>query len=403
MKFAPLIREARQRALLTQDDLAATLGLSSRALWLAEQGAGTLKTLTPVLQHLQIPIVGLPPGQDLGARLRAARLKTGWSFQALAEKCGLSIPTLRALERGSGRITSLEAAIHALAPSARVQQPRRVRREAPRDVVAPTIQRFINTNCIEAMGRMESSSVDLVVTSPPYNAGKEYETDLSLEEYLQFAERWIAHIPRLLTPTGAFWLNVRHFMLSPTEAVPLPYLIYPILVKHGLHVVQEVVWHFEGGLNYSRRFSHRTERWMWCVKDPTDYVFHLDDVRDHTLNIGKDRRNHPAGKNPTDYWHFPSVVGGRGASSEKTAHPCQFPVAMIERIIRACSNSGDVVLDCFGGSGSTAVAAYENGRSFISIEIDQRYDEIARDRLQKLRPASETKATPNLSRGKLVA
>ena len=230
---------------------------------------------------------------------------------------------------------------------------------------------------------MDDGSVDLVITSPPYNAGKEYETDLSVEEYLQFAERWVSCIRRLLTPTGGLWLNVRHFMLSETEAVPLTYFYYPLLVKHGLHMVQEVVWHFEGGLAYSRRFSHRTERWMWCVKDPTNYVFHLDDVRDHTLNIGNDKRNHPAGKNPTDYWHYPTVVGGRGATSERTAHPCQFPVAMIERIIRACSNPGDVVLDCFGGSGTTAVAAHENGRGFISIEIEQKYHEIAKARLSK--------------------
>jgi adenine-specific DNA-methyltransferase len=86
------------------------------------------------------------------------------------------------------------------------------------------------------------------------------------------------------------------------------------------------------------------------------------------------------GKNPTDYWKFERVVGGRGATREKTAHPCQFPVEMIERIVRACSNPGDVVLDPFGGSGSTAVAARLNGRSFISIERDERYHEIARAR-----------------------
>ncbi|MFC4172992.1 DNA methyltransferase [Microvirga sp. GCM10011540] len=385
MKFAPLIREARQRALLTQDELAAAIGVSTRAVWLAEQGAGTLKTLAPILGLLRVPVTGLPPARDLGARVRSARLKKGWSLQVLSEQCGLSIPTLRALERGSGRIASLEAAIHALAPSARMKQPLKVRREAPREVITSGVQRFINADCVEAMRIMERGSVDLVITSPPYNAGKEYEIDLSVDEYLRFAERWIAHIPRLLTPAGALWLNVGHIKPSGTEAVPLTYLYYPLLRKHGLHLVQEVVWHFEGGLAYSRRFSHRTERWMWCVKDPTNYVFHLDDVRDHTLNIGRDKRNHPAGKNPTDYWHFPTVVGGRGATSEKTAHPCQFPVAMIERIVRACSNPGDVVLDCFGGSGSTAVAAYENGRGFISIEIERKYHEIAMARLNKIR------------------
>jgi len=383
MKFAPLIREARQRALLSQDDLAKAVGGSARAIWLAEQGAGTLKTLVPVLDELKIAIAGLPPASTLGLRIRAARQKKGWSRQDLSERCGLSIPTLRSLERGTGRIASLETVIQALAPDIRVRRPSKISREAPREASCQSIQRFVNADCIEAMPTLPEASISLAVTSPPYNAGKEYENNLTVQEYLQFTERWISCVPRLLTPTGALWLNVRHIMLSDTEAVPLPYLVYPILVKHGLHVIQEVVWHFEGGLAYAKRFSHRTERWMWCVKNPEDYVFHLDDVRDRTLNISKDKRSHPDGKNPTDYWHFPTVVGGRGASREKTSHPCQFPQAMIERIIRACSNPGDLILDPFGGSGTTAVAAYLNNRSSISIEAEPRYHEIAQARLDE--------------------
>ncbi|WP_246498328.1 DNA-methyltransferase [Microvirga soli] len=261
-----------------------------------------------------------------------------------------------------------------------------------------SVQRLVHADCIEFMQGMESASVDLVVTSPPYNAGKEYEADLSVEEYVSFAERWVSCIPRILAPSGALWLNVGHIKVSETENVPLSYLYYPLLRRYGLHMLQEVVWHFEGGMSYKTRFSHRTERWMWLVKDPKKYVFHLDDVRDHTLNIGSDNRNNPAGKNPTDYWHFPRVVGGRGASREKTAHPCQFPVAMIERIIRACSNPRDVVLDPFGGSGTTAVAAYQNGRGFISVETNQRYHEIAKARLERLHKENGAEPPPDLER-----
>jgi adenine-specific DNA-methyltransferase len=381
MIFAPLIRDARRRAGLTQDDLAMAIGSSSRAVWLVEQGHGTLKTLVPVLKELKIGLVGLPPASSLGLRVRAARRKKGWSLQKLSEQCGLSIPTLRGLERGTGRITSLEMAIEALSPTTRVRRSTKIRREAPPSVAPASVQRFVNADCIEFMRTMQEGTASLVITSPPYNTSKEYETNLSVEEYMQFAERWVSSIPRLLTSTGALWLNLRHIMMSETEAVPLTYLYYPLLIKHGLHVIQEVVWHFEGGLAYAKRFSHRTERWMWCVKDPKNYVFHLDDVRDKTLNISNDKRSHPDGKNPTDYWRYPTVVGGKGATREKTAHPCQFPLAMIERIIRACSNPGDVILDPFGGSGTTADAAHQNGRGFISIEINPRYHEIAQARL----------------------
>jgi adenine-specific DNA-methyltransferase len=324
-------------------------------------------------------------GHSLGARVEAARSKRGWSLQDLKDRSGVSIPTLRNLERGRGHVASLEKVIQVLSPIIRVRRREKTRREAPRAPIGPVVHRFVNADCIEFMPTLESASVDLVITSPPYNAGKEYETDLSVEEYLQFAERWVSCIPRLLTPTGALWLNVCHIMLSETQAVPLTYFYYPLLVKHGLRVIQEVTWHHEGGLAYAKRFSHRTERWMWCVKDPRNYIFHLDDVRDKTLNISNDKRSHPEGKNPTDYWNYPTVVGGRGATREKTIHPCQFPVAMIERIVRACSNPGDTVLDCFGGSGSAAVAAYQNRRGYISIELNEAYHKVASERLEKMK------------------
>ncbi len=221
MKFAPLIRDARRRSLLSHDELASAVGVSPKAIWLAEQGAGTLKTLIGVLDQLQVPITGLPPASNLGARVHAARIKRGWSLQKLSERCGLSIPTIRGLEQGRGRIASLEAVIDALAPSARVRRSGKFRRAAPRSVICAQVQKFENADCVEVMRNMECGSVDLVVTRPPYNAGKEYEGNLSVEEYVQFAERWVSEIPRVLTPTGALWLNVGYFKPTENQAVPL--------------------------------------------------------------------------------------------------------------------------------------------------------------------------------------
>lgn len=233
------------------------------------------------------------------------------------------------------------------------------------------------------MQAIEAGSVNLLITSPPYNADKIYEDRLSVQGYADFAESWISCVPRLLADNGAFWLNVGYTKVSDTETLPLTYLYYPILMKYGFHFIQEVVWHFEGGMSYKKRFSHRTERWMWVVKDPKNFIFNLDDVRDISLNRTQDKRNNPLGKNPTDYWYYDRVVGGKGAGADKTTHPCQFPVPMIQRIIKACSNPGDTILDCFGGSGSTAVAAYETNRNFISIERDKEFHEAAQRRLKK--------------------
>ncbi|HEV2603341.1 MAG TPA: DNA methyltransferase [Microvirga sp.] len=392
MIFAPLIRTARWQAGLTQHDLARQVGTSERAIWQIEQGSGSLKTLLPAMEALRVPVLGLPPGASIGARVRAARLKKMWSLQELSRRSGLSVPTVRSLEvRSAGRVASLEAVIRVLTPAAtRRQRPMRPAVERQPDAGAPRVALFLNADCTEVMPTMVAGSVDLAVTSPPYQAGKEYEEAVSIEEYTAFADRWLACVPRVLSETGALWLNVGYVKLSETTTLPLTYLYYPLAVKHGLHLIQEIVWHYEGGLPYTRRFTHRTERWMWFVKDPNNYVFHLDSVRDQTLNRTADRRNSDLGKNPTDHWtsddwYFDRVVGGRGRSSEKTEHPAQFPVAMIERIITACSHKGDVVLDPFGGAGTSAEAASRNGRGFISIEKDEGYHEIARARVARSR------------------
>ena len=245
------------------------------------------------------------------------------------------------------------------------------------------VSKFIQGDCVTEMRKLPAKSVDLIVTSPPYNAGKAYKSysdKLSLEAYREFAKEWVGAAAHCLSDTGSFWLNVGYTKLGPNETLPLTYLYHPIAEEFGLRLVQEIVWHNEGGMAYKKRFSHRTERWMWFAKDCDNLTFNLDDVRDSTFNRTVDRRNNPLGKNPTDYWYFDRVVGGNGAGSEKTAHPCQFPRAMIERIVKACSNPSDTVLDPFGGSGTTAVVAAKHGRQAISIELDPDYHRISQDR-----------------------
>uniref|UniRef100_UPI00359F78D3 DNA-methyltransferase n=1 Tax=Jeotgalibaca porci TaxID=1868793 RepID=UPI00359F78D3 len=237
-------------------------------------------------------------------------------------------------------------------------------------------------DCLELMKDIPDGSVDLIITSPPYNIGKSYKTykdDLELKDYLNWCALWLSELKRVVTENGSIWINSGYLKMGANETRPLTYEFYNLM---NLPLVQEVIWHYEGGMTYKKRFTHRTERWQWYSKKPNSVTFNLDDVRDINLNRTKDKRNHPLGKNPTDYWYFNRVVGGRGKSKEKTEHPAQFPVDMVERVVKACSDAGDTVMDNFMGSGTTGVACKRLNRNFIGIELDETYFNLAKERIE---------------------
>ncbi len=225
----------------------------------------------------------------------------------------------------------------------------------------------------------------LTVTSPPYNIGKEYESQRPIDEYLGWCSAWINEVSRVTRSDGAFWLNLGYVSLAGrAKAIPLPYLLWN---RVPFYLVQEVVWNYGAGVAAKRSFSPRNEKFLWYVKNPEKYIFNLDAVRDPNVKYPKQRKNgklkcNPLGKNPTDVWHFPKVTSGANRSSkERTPHPAQFPVAVVERIIRACSNPGDVVFDPFVGSGSVLEAAVRAGRHAVGFEIRRDYVRVASRRL----------------------
>lgn len=245
-----------------------------------------------------------------------------------------------------------------------------------------------NLDCVTAMERLGSTgwcNVDLCVTSPPYNIGKEYETALTTNQYQEWSRRWIRSVYEVTKPAGAFWLNLGYQKLEGcARAIPIPYLIWD---KIDFYLVQEIVWHYGAGVACRNAFSPRNEKLLWYVKDSSEYTFNLDAVRDPNVKYPNQTRNgrlrcNPLGKNPSDVWDFPKVTSGSGrASSERTSHPAQFPTAVIDRVLKACSNSGDVVLDPFLGSGTTAEVSKSLGRQFIGFEIRPDYCEIAAKRV----------------------
>ncbi len=249
-----------------------------------------------------------------------------------------------------------------------------------------------HADALEAMKHLPSALVDLTITSPPYNIGKEYETPLPLADYLDWSERWIGEVHRLSRSFGAFWLNLGYTEVpGEGRAVPIAYLLWN---RIPFHLVQEVVWNYGAGVATKLMFSPRNEKFLWLVKSADHYTFNLDDVRDPNVKYPNQRKNgqlrvNQLGKNPTDVWQFPKVTTGQGrtgqrASSERTKHPAQFPVSVIERIVKACSNPGELLLDPFMGSCTTAEVAIRLGRNVIGFEIKEEYIALGIERLQRI-------------------
>lgn len=258
------------------------------------------------------------------------------------------------------------------------------------DLAEPSMTESLTCgDLLDVLRSTPDNHVDLTVTSPPYNIGKEYEIALSLDDYLVWCKRWMSEVHRVTKPSGSFWLNLGYLEVpGKGRAVPLPYLLWD---QSPFYLLQEVVWHYGAGVAARRAFSPRNEKWLWFVKDAADYYFDLDAVRDPDVKYPHQKKNgklkcNPLGKNPGDVWIIPKVTSGTGrASRERANHPAQFPLAVIERIIRACSREGDLVLDPFAGSGSTLVACALNNRRGMGIEIRADYCVIADRRLHAAR------------------
>ena len=242
---------------------------------------------------------------------------------------------------------------------------------------------------LQFMRKLPDESMHLIVTSPPYNIGKVYERRRSQEVYIEEQTATIAEAVRLLHPQGSICWQVGNH-IDNGEVFPLDILLYPIFRNSGLQLRNRIVWTFGHGLHCQKRFSGRHETVLWFTKTDA-YVFNLDPVRVPSKypqkkhfkgpNRGQLSSN-PLGKNPSDVWDIPNVKANH---VEKTDHPCQFPVGLVERLVLALTKAGDSVLDPYLGVGSTAIAALKNGRDAYGCDIMPEYVEEARKRISALR------------------
>lgn len=241
-------------------------------------------------------------------------------------------------------------------------------------------------DCLDLLRQVPNGIAKLIVTSPPYNIGKSYEKQTTLDDYLEQQRRVIEHCVEKLHPNGSICWQVGNFVIK-NSIIPLDILLHPIFSSCGLTLRNRIVWHFEHGLHCGRRFSGRYETIVWYTKSDT-YTFNLDSVRVPQKYPNKKHFKgpkagqlscNPLGKNPGDVWIIPNVKHNH---VEKTIHPCQFPVELIERLVLALTEPNDWVLDPFIGVGTTAIAALLHGRRAMGAEIIRDYIKIARERIE---------------------
>ena len=281
------------------------------------------------------------------------------------------------------------------------------------DYVGPDIDYQIKKgDALEVLDKMEDGKFDLIITSPPYNIGKSYETKTSIENYLMSQERIICELVRTLSDNGSLCWQVGNY-IDRGEVYPLDIYYYQIFKRHKLKLRNRIIWHFGHGLHASNRFSGRYETILWFTKTD-DYIFNLDNIRVPSKYPGKlhfkgPKRGQPSGnsmgKNPSDIWEIVrqdwekelwNIPNVKSNHPEKTNHPCQFPIELVERCVLALSKEKSWVLDPFSGVGSTVIASIKNNRNAIGIEKEEQYCKIANQRIEdfkegklKMRPINK--------------
>ena len=254
---------------------------------------------------------------------------------------------------------------------------------------------IIEGDCLEQFQQLADGSVQLAFADPPFNIGYDYDVyrdNLEDDEYLCWCREWIEQVVRVLSNDGSFWLAI-----GDEYAADLKVLMQRTL---GLHCRSWVIWYYTFGVNCQKKFNRSHAHLFHMVKDPKQFTFNTDEIRVPSARqlVYRDKRANPKGRLPDDTWilrpqdtpssftseedtwYFPRVAG---TFKERSGfHGCQMPEQLMGRIIRACSQPGEVVLDPFAGSGTTIIAAEQLNRRCYAIEIEPSYCQIMIDRWQ---------------------
>ena len=276
----------------------------------------------------------------------------------------------------------------------------------PSDRASIVADRLEHGDCVAGLKSLPDGSVDLAFADPPFNIGYGYDVyrdRMASDAYLAWSREWIAEVARVLSPSGTFWLAIGDEYAAELKVVAHR--------EVGLTLRSWVIWYYTFGVNCKKKFSRSHAHLFYFVKDPASFTFHDDAIRVPSARqlVYADSRANPLGRLPDDTWilrpqdvpegftpdqdtwYVPRVCG---TFKERAGwHGCQMPEQLLGRIIRACSNEGDLVLDPFSGSGTTLVTAKKLGRRFLGFELSPDYA------AQALRRLDETAAGDPLSGG----
>ncbi|MBN2477286.1 MAG: site-specific DNA-methyltransferase [Pirellulales bacterium] len=273
--------------------------------------------------------------------------------------------------------------------------------------LAPQLNAIHNRDCFAGLRKLDEGSVHLAFADPPFNIGYDYDVyrdSLESQKYLQWSRQWTAEVVRALKPDGTFWLAI-----GDEYAAELKVMLQQ---EHELTCRSWVIWYYTFGVNCKYKFSRSHAHLFHMVKDPDKFTFNIDAIRVPSARqlVYGDRRANPTGRLPDDTWilrpqdlpegfqpdgdtwYFPRVCG---TFKERTGwHGCQMPEQLLGRIIRACSNEGDLVLDPFAGSGTTLAVAKKLKRRFLGFELSAEYAQQARKRLARISPGDPLDGAP---------
>ncbi|MBU2616968.1 MAG: site-specific DNA-methyltransferase [Nanoarchaeota archaeon] len=241
--------------------------------------------------------------------------------------------------------------------------------------------KIICGDCVKELKNLKDESVDLIVTDPPFNIGKKYNSYAdrrSKEDYLEWCKSWLKECVRVLKDGGALYL----FNYPENNAYLMPFLDEHLTFKRWM------TWHYPTNTGMSpTNFTRTQHSILFYIKGDRPNVFNKEDIAEPYKNPTDKRikaliESGKKGRTPYDVFHFNLV---KNVSKDKTKHPCQIPVSLIEIFVKASSDEGDLVLDPFGGSFSTAHACKKLNRNSLNIELDPEYCEIGKQRLKGIK------------------
>ena len=263
--------------------------------------------------------------------------------------------------------------------------------------IAGQLGKIHQGDCVAGMQQLPDESVDLVFADPPFNIGyeyDEYDDRLDTEKYLEWSKQWIGEVHRVLAADGSFWLAIGDEYAAELKVESQ---------QLGFHTRNWVVWYYTFGVHCKNKFTRSHAHLFYFVKDPENFKFNRDSIAVPSARqlVYGDKRANPKGRTPDDTWilrpqdcdpgfeanedtwYFPRVAG---TFKERAGfHGCQMPEQLLGRIIRACSNENDIVLDPFSGSSTTITVAKKLGRRYLSFELSEEYVKLGNARLDAAR------------------